>query len=116
MPQYILMLHEPAEGLPAGLSPEEIQGIIERYKAWRESLGARGFLAGGEKLRDGEGRVLRRAGGRVTVTDGPYTEAKEVIGGFFTLQCASYEQAMELANDCPHLEFGAIEIREVEPV
>ena len=116
MPQYVLMLHEPKEGLPPGLSAEEIQGIIERYKNWRESLSTRGFLAGGEKLRDHQGKVLRRAGGRVAVTDGPYTEAKEVIGGFFTLECAGYEQAMELARDCPHLDFGAIEIREVEPV
>jgi hypothetical protein len=48
------------------------------------------------------------------VTDGPYVETREVLGGFFHLVAESFDQAVELARDCPHLEYGTIEIREVE--
>jgi hypothetical protein len=48
------------------------------------------------------------------VTDGPFTEGKEVLGGFFTIEAAAYDKAIEIANTCPHLDFGSIEVREVE--
>jgi hypothetical protein len=54
--------------------------------------------------------------GKTVITDGPYTEAREIIGGFFAFAADTYEQAVELAADCPHLEFGTIEIREVERI
>ena len=58
MPTYLALLYDsPAE--PANISPEEIQEIIEKYKAWRDKLGASGHLVGGQKLKDGEGRVGR---------------------------------------------------------
>jgi hypothetical protein len=69
----------------------------------------------GHKLTDGEGRVLRGAVGSPKVTDGPYAEAREVIGGLFIVDAASYEEVVELSKDCPHLDFGTIEIREVQP-
>jgi hypothetical protein len=49
------------------------------------------------------------------ITDGPYAEAREVIGGLFILEAADYEEAVALSRDCPHLDFGSIEIREIEP-
>ena len=50
-----------------------------------------------------------------TVTDGPYAESREVIGGLFIVEAASYEEVVELSKDCPHLDFGTVEIREVQP-
>lgn len=114
MKQYILFLHEaPAAG--ADISPEEMQRIIARYIAWREEVAARGHMVGGQKLRDGEGRVMRANNGKVSVTDGPFAEAKEVVAGFFHIQAESYEQAVDIARTCPHLDFGTIEVREIEP-
>jgi hypothetical protein len=115
MPTYLLFLH----GDPSvfeRVSPEEMQNIIQKYSGWKQRMLSAGVLTGGEKLQDGTRRVLRRVGGRDSVTDGPYTESKEVIGGFFQIRADNYEQAVETAKDCPHLEFGTIEIREVEPV
>ncbi len=113
MPEYILLLHEDPATF-ASYSPEEIQNVISRYKNWRESLVSRGLQPGGKKLRDGAGRVMRGRGAKLRVADGPYSEAREVIGGFFTFTAASFDEAVEVSKDCPHLEFGTIEIREVE--
>lgn len=111
MPKYVLLLHEAADF--SQISPKEMQAIIERYIAWRRKL-EQGRSIGGHKLKDGEGRVMRRANGAVAVTDGPFAEAREVIGGLFILEAASYDEAVALCRDCPHLDFGTIEVREVE--
>lgn len=113
MSQYVLFLHE-APGDFAEVSPAEMQQIIERYAAWSRELGPR--RVGGEKLRDEGGRHLRRTGAGVGVTDGPYGEAKEVVSGFFIIEAEDYDRAVEVARTCPHMDFGWIEVREVEPV
>lgn len=113
MPQYMLLLHEPAVSNGGPPSPAEMQAIIERYKAWSGRLAQSGNLRGGEKLADGSGRVLRKD---MAVHDGPYAESKEVIGGYFLIEAADYNEAARLSADCPHLEFGPVEIREIEKV
>jgi hypothetical protein len=114
MAKYVLLLHD-AGAFPSDISPEEIQKIIERYVAWRRKVQQGGREVIGHKLRDGEGRLLRGAVGSPAVTDGPYAEATEVVGGLFIVDAASYDEAVSLARDCPHLDFGPIEIREVQP-
>ena len=113
MPQYMLLLHD-CTLPPPNLSPEEIQAIIQRYVDWRAKVAASGRAIEGHKLRDGEGRLLRGTVGAPTITDGPYVEAKEIIGGLFMFEARDYNEAVRLASDCPHLDFGTIEIREVE--
>jgi hypothetical protein len=113
MPNYLLFLYESPDAFTE-TSPDEMQAIIQKYRDWRMRLQKNGVLVGGEKLQDGTGRVMRRTGGETSVVDGPYTESREIIGGFFEIQAANYEQAVETARDCPHLEYGTIEIREVE--
>ncbi len=108
MPQFVLMLRDNGS-FPTDISADEIQQILERYATWSARLGATG-----QKLRDGEGRVMVRKDGGVTVTDGPYAESKEVIGGYFLVEASDYDAAAKLAEDCPHLEFGSIEIRQIE--
>ena len=113
MPKYTLMLREDGTAF-AGLSPADFQAIIARYGAWRDELQRNGKFAGGHKLRDRQGRTMRRNGSKIVVTDGPFTEGKEVIGGLFVIEAASYDEAVKIANDCPHLDYGSIEVREVE--
>jgi hypothetical protein len=115
MPKYLLLLHESANAMPPDISPEDIQAIIQKYQAWNARMKERGALLMGEKLRDGQGKVLRRQGGKIGITDGPYSEAKEVVGGLYMLQAKSYDDAVEMARSCPHIDFGTIEIREIEP-
>ena len=116
MSQFLLLLHERPEEF-ATISPGEMQQVIEKYKAWRERLAADHKLVDGKKLTEDAGRVLRPAESRPLVTDGPYSETKEVIGGFFVLEAPDYDTACELASDCPHLDFGgSIEVRQIDAV
>lgn len=111
MPNYILFLRD-QPGQFDGVSPAEMEAIIGRYIAWRKGVEAKGHKISGEKLQDGTGRVLRP--GRAPI-DGPFTEAKEVVGGFFLISAANYDEAAAIAATCPHAGFGSIEVREVEP-
>ena len=113
MKKFIMLLHD--AGFPADISPDQIQAIIQRYVAWRQKIQKNGRKVDGHKLTDGQGRVMRGTAGTTKVTDGPYAEAREVIGGLFIVEAKNYEEVVELSKDCPHLEFGSIEIREVEP-
>jgi hypothetical protein len=115
MPQYMLLLRD-AGSFPADLSPEEIQAIIQRYIGWRNKVAAGGRRITGHKLKDREGRLLRGGAGSPVATDGPYAEAKEVIGGLYIVDANDYGEAQHLASDCPHLDYGTIEIREIQPV
>ena len=116
MSRFILLLHESPTAFD-GVSAEEIQKVISEYGAWRQKLAAEGQLAGGEKLEDGTARQLMANDGRVEVTDGPFAEAKEVIGGFFMIEAEDYETAAAISSECPHLRYGGrIELRRIDEV
>lgn len=113
MPNYLLLLHENPASFQ-DMSADEMQAIIQKYSAWSDHLAQAGKLTGGKKLADGEGRVLRRVNGHTSISDGPYTESKEVIGGLFEIVADNYDQAVAIARECPHLEFGTVEVRAIE--
>ncbi|MEM7244927.1 MAG: YciI family protein [Acidobacteriota bacterium] len=117
MNTYVLLLnYEPAAETPEP-SPEEMQAIVEKYVAWGERMADQGRWEGGKKLGEEGGRVVRRDGEKVTATDGPFAEAKEVVGGFSLLKAESYDEVVELLQDHPHLEGGGtILVREVDPI
>ncbi|MGI9628784.1 MAG: YciI family protein [Longimicrobiales bacterium] len=116
MAEFVLLLHEDPSDL-ADLSPNEIESVIGKYMAWRQKLAADGRLAGGMKLKDDGGRWLSQRDGAVRVTDGPYSEAKEVVGGLFMIKAADYAEAVAISQTCPHIAYGGrIELRQVDPV
>ena len=85
--------------------------LYDRMVTFGESLKARGVLKAYDSL--GSNRVAVRDGKR-SVIDGPFAEAKEIVGGFFLLDC-SREDAIRYASECPAAEFASIEVREVGP-
>lgn len=113
MPQFMLILHE-KPGDFAAMSPDEIQKIIEKYEAWGTKMATEGRMVAGHKLTEDGGKKLDRAGGKIAVTDGPYAEAKEVVGGIYILKAKDYAEASELATSCPHMAYGRIEVRELD--
>lgn len=113
MAQYMLMLHD-TYGAFADLPEADMLKILQEYAAWSQGLREKGQLRGGEKLKEDAGRILRRVDGRTVVTDGPFAEAREILGGFFVIEAADYAEACRIAGTCPHMTHGArIEVREI---
>ena len=113
--QFMLILFE-KPGEFAAMSPEEIQRIIEQYTAWGGKVAGAGQMVAGHKLREEGGKRMVGTGGKLAVTDGPYAEAREVIGGVYIINADSYDAAVKIASDCPHLRFGRIEVRRLDPM
>jgi len=109
MPQYMLLLHgEPAIWMK--LSPEEMQKATEKYFAWTKKP----FTRDSKRLADDPGRVIRTVAGKPKATDGPYSETKEILGGYYTIEAANYDEAVKLALEHPQLEYGGVvEVRQV---
>jgi len=109
MAQFMLLLHHDPSGW-FRLSPEDMQKATEKYMAWTNKA----FVRGSGRLTPDAGRVLRSDGGHARVADGPYSETKEILGGYYTIEAADYDEAVKLSLDHPHLEFGGtIELRQV---
>ena len=90
--------------------PEQ-RRILARYFAWMDDLAGRGIALDSQPLRDG-GRIMRVVDGEIV--DGPFTETKEIVGGFVIIAAAGWKEAREVARTCPALEVGDwIELREV---
>ena len=114
MDNYLLLLHEDPSQY-AALSPSDIQAIIEQYRIWSRKLAEAGRLVEGHKLSDEGGKRVRAGKGSPLVTDGPYAESKDVIGGLFVVKASSYDEAVKLVSDCPHLRGrNEIELRKIE--
>ena len=95
-----------------GLSPEQLQKVVSDWYAWFEGLIKDGRAISGHPLMN-EGKIVSGKKGR-TVADGPFAESKEAIAGYFYLRVANLDEALEIARECPGLEYGAIV--EVRPV
>jgi hypothetical protein len=107
MSQFMLLLHHDNAGW-AKLSPEEMQKATEKYMAWMKKP----FNVDSKRLAADPGKVLRSKGGNIRTTDGPYSETKEVLGGYYTIEAADYDEAIKRCLDHPHLEYGGtIELR-----
>jgi hypothetical protein len=109
VPQYLLLLYDDPSGWEK-LSPEEMQKAVEKYMAWTQKP----FTKDSKRLAPDPGRVIRSHNGKPRVIDGPYSETKEVLGGFYLIEAANYDEAVKLALGHPHAEYGnAIEIRQL---
>jgi hypothetical protein len=105
----MLLLYHDHSGFQK-LSPEEMQKALEKYMAWTKKP----FTVESKRLAPDPGRVIRPENGRPRATDGPYSETKEVLGGFYTINAASYDEAVQLALSHPHIEYGGtIELRQL---
>jgi hypothetical protein len=94
-----------------GLSPEAMEAQMGKWMAWVERLNKEGRYVSGEPLLPG-GKLV--TGTKKTVTDGPYTEGKEVVGGYFVVNAGNMEEAVEIAKDCPDYEYGgSVQVRQV---
>ena len=94
-----------------GLSPEDIQTVMGKWNAWLERLTVQAKVKGAQPL-ERDGKIVYGKGR--TVADGPFAESKEAVGGYFLLAVNSLDEALEIAKECPALEYGVtVEVRPV---
>jgi hypothetical protein len=116
MTSFMLLLHVPTDRpRPATVSAEAATSITREYMDWADRLRAAGQHKGGSKLTDDAGKILRGPIGHPSMTDGPYAEGKEIVGGYFLVAARDYAEACKIAQTCPHLKYGShIEVRQVQ--
>jgi len=113
---YLLLIHEPV-GQRQARTRAEGEAVYERMVEFSAQLKQRGVLLAVESLASIDGRTARVQvrSGRAQVLDGPFAEAKEMIGGFFLLDVASREEALAIATACPAAQWATVEVRETGP-
>jgi hypothetical protein len=100
-------------GGDASASPEQSQQHFQKWVTWMKELGANGHLKNPGHPLEGTGKVV--TGNRKIVTDGPYAEAKDVVGGFSLIEASDLAEAVEISRGCPILEVGgSVEVRPVQ--
>lgn len=108
--QYVLLFR--GTDWSKTLSPEEMQKVAGQWMDWFKGLMAEGKVLAGNPL-DRTGKVVSGKAGR-TISDGPFAESKEAIGGYFLLQVDTMDEAVAIAQNCPGLPYGArVEVRPV---
>jgi hypothetical protein len=95
-----------------GRSPEQAQQIMQKWVTWLKDLGAKGHIKDQGQPLERSGKLVK--GTKKTVTDGPFAEAKDVVGGYTLIEAKDLAQAVELSKGCPIFEYdGAVEVRPV---
>ncbi|TFW01126.1 dehydrogenase [Oxalobacteraceae bacterium OM1] len=112
---YMLLIHEPV-GQREARTEAEGREAYARMMQFADDLQERGLLLRAESLAGLEqSSRLRLEGGKAKVVDGPFAEAKEMVGGFFLVDCATREEALDLAARCPAAEWATVEVRGLAP-
>lgn len=112
---YMLLIHEPV-GQRQARGEAEGRVVYGRMLDFAADLKARGLLLATESLASQDEAVrVRVSGGRASVLDGPFAEAKEMVGGFFLLACGTREEAIAIASQCPAAEWATLEVRGLGP-
>lgn len=110
MQDYLFILRKDDDSLNA-FSPDEKQQHMGRFFSWMEEIKASGHMKAGEPL-DNKGSVVTKKNN--VVIDGPFSETKEAIGGYFIISAKSLEEATDVSKGCPIFEVnGSIEVRPI---
>lgn len=112
---YLLLIQEPL-GQREARTPEEGRQAYARMTDFADRLRDQGLLQAAQSLQSlNHGSRVRRREGRVSTLDGPFAEAKEMVGGFFLLNVASRDEALALAAECPAAAWATVEVRGTGP-
>ncbi|NOK34633.1 dehydrogenase [Corallococcus exercitus] len=114
---YMLVVKQIEGGAPKTAEGKRVSADrMERMLRFGAMLQERGIFLAGESLRsDAEGIRVERRDGKLSFSDGPFTESKEIVGGFFLINVKTREEALELATQCPAAEWSTVEVRQCGP-
>ena len=111
MKEFLLIFRNDFKTAPAG-SPEEMQALTKKWMDWIGGIAAQNKLFDRGNRLSSSGKVVKPDN---VITDGPYSEIKESVGGYSIIKVDSYEEAVEIAKGCPVLKMGGnVEVREID--
>ena len=111
--KYICLIYTNEADEPAPGSPES-EEIIGKYMAFGQEVEEKGLFVAGEPLEGiATASTVKVRDGKTSITDGPYAETKEQLGGFYILDCKDLDEALEYAAKIPGAEVGEIEVRPI---
>ena len=111
--KYLCLAYQDGQRLDA-LSKEEIEALIEETMAYNEELRRSGHLIAAEALQGVQSAVILRVrDGRLSVTDGPFVETKEQLGGFFVINARDLNEAIQVASRTVQARVGCLEVRPI---
>ena len=116
--RYLLLIYDEQSAAtdPAAAAPseEDVTKVMGDYAAFTKELRDRGVFEAGEALQSvASASTVRLREGQTLITDGPFMETKEALGGFYLLNCRDLDEALEFAAKCPAAQFGSIEVRPI---
>jgi hypothetical protein len=107
--RYLALIYG-EEGAWDALSDDEKQAVYSRYRSFADTAGDK-LVDGAETASSTAATTVRVRNGQTAVSDGPYVETKEQLGGFFVFDCETFDEAVELAAKIPGVDRGAVEVR-----
>lgn len=112
MNEFLIAIHRDVKSRDVQPSPEQLQAVIKPFQDWLGSIAAQNKLVMQPKRWELNGRVVKQG----SVTEGPFVEIKEALGGVILIRAEDYDEAVEIAKGCPILEWGAtVEVRMAVP-
>lgn len=113
MKDFLFVFRNDYKAMPQG-SPEEMQAMMKKWMDWIGNFAAQNKLIDRGNRLHGAGKVVKPGN---VITDGPYADIKELIGGYTLVRAESLDEAAEMAKNCPILEMGGnVEVREINPM
>jgi hypothetical protein len=111
MNDFLLIFRRDSKASEIQPSPEELQAIMKEWQNWMGSIAARNKLVDSGNRLASDGKVVKPGG---VITNGPYVEIKEAIGGYIMIRAESLEEAAEISKSCPILQVGGnVEVRSI---
>jgi hypothetical protein len=112
MKEFLLIFRR--ENVAVPMSPEQMQAMMKPWQDWMGGLAAQNKLVSSGNRLESDGRVVKPNN---IITNGPYVETKEAVGGYIIIKAGSIDEAAELSKGCPILSIGGnVEVRTVVPM
>jgi hypothetical protein len=109
--RYLLLIYGPTEGGP---SPDELQAEFPRWFTYTDEIRQSGLHLAGEALQGAEtATTVRVRDGETIITDGPFAETKELLGGFYMIDAPDLATAQDWAAKMPNIHYGSVEVRPI---
>ncbi len=114
MKEFLLVFRREAAQPDIQMSPEQIQAMMKPWQDWMGSIAAQNKLVDAGNRLESDGRVVKAD---KVITNGPYVETKEAVGGYTIIKAASLDEATEISKGCPILQVGgSVEVRALIPM